>query len=93
MICSQIKLLDLHKELNKFFSGNIDESERYELENSRLVHQKRAEEIQSQYKLVQCELNNNSSKTLGISFDMEKVQPLPKLSSTMVCYKRQLRKL
>ena len=75
---------------NKIISGILNESERGELENSRLVHQKRAEEIQSQLKLVQCELKNNSSKTLGISFDMQKVQPLPKISTSTVYYKRQL---
>ena len=60
-----------------------------EMKNSHEVHLSRAERARLELQLATSEARSNDA-LLVFTFDMEKTQPLPKINTSVVFYKRQL---
>ena len=64
--------------------------EKNKLQQELASHHREAEDARYLLKEAICGSKGNQSLLLSFSFDMEKTQPLPKLTTSVVFYKRQL---
>lgn len=74
---------------SSILNADLTASRKLELEDNHKMHLKRASDARTSLRSVEA-LAKNNPKTIALSFDMEKTQPMPHINTSVAFYKRQL---